>query len=178
MWSNSEGICNLWMMAKVTGKACHIRAEIAHAHVLNALKHLLGNFLCGQTSSIIKLLSFSWQRRLKTKNRRGRRWKEFQTPQERHSSWCGLCYILPGCCSAFLCFLWPDIFFCLVHQCPAKYVVPPRQCGMHCTVFIFQLWSFPRFIIFIICCSLLTVLKELLIIGFNFSYLALRSELK
>lgn len=61
----------MWMMAKVTGKACHVPAEIAHAHVLNALKHLLGNFVCGQTSGIIKLLSFSWQRMLKTKNRRG-----------------------------------------------------------------------------------------------------------
>lgn len=59
------------MMAKVTGKACHVPAEIAHAHVLNALKHLLGNFVCGQTSSIIKLLSFSWQRKLKAKNRNG-----------------------------------------------------------------------------------------------------------
>lgn len=61
----------MWMMAKVTGKACHVPAEIAHAHVLNALKHLLGNFVCGQTSGIIKLLSFSWQRMLKTKNRSG-----------------------------------------------------------------------------------------------------------
>lgn len=70
-WSNTEGICNLWMMAKVTQKACHVPAEIAHAHVLNALKHLLGTFACGQTSAIIKLLSFSWQGRLKTKKRRG-----------------------------------------------------------------------------------------------------------
>lgn len=46
--SNTEGICNLWMMAKVTQKACHVPAEIAHARVLNALKHLFGTFACAK----------------------------------------------------------------------------------------------------------------------------------
>lgn len=63
-WSNTKGICNLWKMAKVTRKACHVPAEIAHTHIV---KHLLGTFACGQTSSIIKLLSFSWQGSFKTR---------------------------------------------------------------------------------------------------------------
>lgn len=111
------------------------------------------------------------------KKGRGRRWKEFQPPQEMHSSRHGLRYILPGCPSTFLFSLWPKIFFCLVHQCPAKYILPPQQCGVHCTVLVSQLWSFSRFSIFITCCSLLTMLKELLIIVINFSYSVLRSEL-
>lgn len=61
----------MWMVAKVTRKDGHVPAEIAHAHVLNTLKHLLGTFACGQTSGIIKLLFFSSQRRLKTIERRG-----------------------------------------------------------------------------------------------------------
>lgn len=159
LWSNTEGICNLWMMAKVTRKACHVPAEIAHAHVLNALKHLLGTFSCGQTSGIIKLLSFSWQRRLKTKKRRGEKVERISASSgdafqpawtELHPPW--MLQHIPS--------LWPDIFSCLVHQCPAKYVVPPLQCGMHHTIPFSQLWIFPRSGIFIRCCSLLTVLKN------------------